>query len=66
MFTVRRLSSARWNGHFRDDVRSFVKGDPCTADIISPRLFGSPDLYGLDEREADQIINFVTCHYGFT
>ena len=55
-----------WNGHFRDDVRSFVKSDPNMVQAIAPRLFGSPDLYGLSEQEADQSINFVTCHDGFT
>ena len=55
-----------WNGHFRDDVRSFVKSDADMVQSIAPRLFGSPDLYGLKEQEADQSINFVTCHDGFT
>ena len=30
------------------------------------RLSGSPDVYGGEEREAEQSINFVTCHDGFT
>jgi isoamylase len=30
------------------------------------RLTGSPDVYQQEEREADQSINFVTCHDGFT
>ena len=30
------------------------------------RLLGSPDIYGHEEREAEQSINFVTCHDGFT
>ena len=33
---------------------------------IAARLQGSPDLYGHEEREAEQSINFVTCHDGFT
>lgn len=55
-----------WNGHFRDDVRCFVKSDPGYAEIIAPRLFGSPDIYGNEEHGADESINFVTCHDGFT
>jgi glycogen operon protein len=55
-----------WNGRFRDDVRAFVKSDSGMADIIAPRLFGSPDIYGFEERGPDQSINFVTCHDGFT
>jgi len=55
-----------WNGKFRDDVRSFVKSDPGTVSKIASRFFASPDLYGQDEREAEQSINFVTSHDGFT
>jgi len=55
-----------WNGKFRDDVRSFVKSDPGTVSKIASRFFASPDLYGKDEREAEQSINFVTSHDGFT
>ena len=55
-----------WNGQFRDDVRSFLKGDNGTAGRVAARLFGSPDLYGHEEREAEQNVNFVTCHDGFT
>jgi isoamylase len=55
-----------WNGRFRDDVRSFVKGDERTVSALASRLLGSPDLFGHEEREAEQSINFVTCHDGFT
>ena len=55
-----------WNGHFRDDVRRFVKSEANMVQAIAPRLFGSPDLYGLKEQEPDRSINFVTCHDGFT
>jgi isoamylase len=55
-----------WNGKFRDDVRSFLKGDPGTVPRLASRLLGSPDLYGHEEREPEQSINFVTCHDGFT
>jgi len=55
-----------WNGPFRDDVRSFWKGDPKAAQHMTKRLWGSPDLYGHDEREPEQSVNFVTCHDGFT
>jgi isoamylase len=30
------------------------------------RLFGSPDIYGREQREPEQSVNFVTCHDGFT
>jgi len=55
-----------WNGRFRDDVRSFVKGDSVTVSRLAARLLGSPDIYGHEEREPEQSINFVTCHDGFT
>lgn len=55
-----------WNGKFRDDVRRFLKGDDSTVRSLAARLLGSPDLYGHEEREPEQSINFVTCHDGFT
>jgi glycogen operon protein len=55
-----------WNGRFRDDVRSFVKGDNGAVSRLAARLLGSPDIYGHKEREPEQSINFVTCHDGFT
>jgi isoamylase len=55
-----------WNGRFRDDVRSFLKGDSGTVTRLASRLLGSPDIYGHEEREPEQSINFVTCHDGFT
>jgi isoamylase len=33
---------------------------------VAARILGSPDIYGHEEREAEQSINFVTCHDGFT
>ena len=55
-----------WNGKFRDDVRSFLRGDSGTARTMGFRLMGSPDIYEREEREPEQSINFVTCHDGFT
>ncbi len=55
-----------WNGRFRDDVRSFLKGDRDTVSKFASRLLGSPDIYGHKEREPEQSINFITCHDGFT
>ena len=55
-----------WNGRFRDDVRSFLKGDDGVARAVAYRLGGSPDIYQRPEREAEQSVNFVTCHDGFT
>ena len=55
-----------WNGRFRDDVRSFFRGDDGSVVNLADRLLGSPQIYGHKEREADQSVNFVTCHDGFT
>jgi glycogen operon protein len=55
-----------WNGRFRDDVRRFLKSDNASVSHVATRILGSPDLYGHEEREAEQSINFVTCHDGFT
>jgi glycogen operon protein len=55
-----------WNGRFRDDFRAFLKGDNGMARAVAYRLTGSPDVYQREEREAEQSINFVTCHDGFT
>jgi isoamylase len=55
-----------WNGRFRDDVRSFMKGDRGTVPLLAQRVLGSPDIFGHREREPEQSINFVTCHDGFT
>jgi isoamylase len=55
-----------WNGKFRDDIRAFVKGDRGMVPRLPARLLASPDLYGHEDREPEQSINFVTCHDGFT
>ncbi|MBV8834545.1 MAG: glycogen-debranching protein, partial [Acidobacteriaceae bacterium] len=55
-----------WNGQFRDDVRSFFRGDDGSVTKVADRMLGSPQIYGYKEREAEQSVNFVTCHDGFT
>jgi isoamylase len=55
-----------WNGRFRDDVRSFFRGEENCIGPFADRLRGSPAIYGHKEREAEQSVNFVTCHDGFT
>ncbi len=35
-----------WNGRFRDDVRSFFRGDEGTVAPLADRLLGSPQIYG--------------------
>ncbi|MBP9925436.1 MAG: glycogen debranching protein GlgX [Cyclobacteriaceae bacterium] len=55
-----------WNGKFRDDVRQFMRGDSDTVGRFVTRMMGSPDIYGAQNREPEQSINFITCHDGFT
>ena len=55
-----------WNGRFRDDVRGFFRGDQRSVSSLADRLLGSPFIYGHKHREAEQSVNFVTCHDGFT
>ena len=55
-----------WNGRFRDDVRSFFRGEEGVIQAFADRLIGSPSLYGHKQREPEQSVNFVTCHDGFT
>jgi len=55
-----------WNGRFRDDVRSFFRGDPDSLRRFADRLVGSHEMYRHKQREAEQSINFVACHDGFT
>ncbi len=55
-----------WNGRFRDDVRSFFRGEEGLVERFADRLIGSPALYGHKQREPEKSVNFVTCHDGFT
>jgi isoamylase len=55
-----------WNGRFRDDVRSFIRGDEGTIRSFVDHLEGSPSLYGHKQREPEASVNFVTSHDGFT
>jgi len=55
-----------WNGKFRDDIRGFLRGEEGMVARLPKRLLASPDLFGHEEREPEQSVNFVTCHDGFT
>ncbi|MGH9761639.1 MAG: glycogen debranching protein, partial [Blastocatellia bacterium] len=55
-----------WNGRFRDDVRSFFRGEEGCVARLADRLIGSPEIYVREQREAEQSVNYVTCHDGFT
>ncbi len=55
-----------WNDRFRDDVRDFFRGSNDSVGRMADRLLGSPSIYGQREREAEESVNFVACHDGFT
>jgi len=55
-----------WNDRFRDDVRDFFRGSHDSVGRMADRLLGSPSIYGRKGREAEESINFVACHDGFT
>ena len=64
--TFANLRWAEWNGQYRDDVRSFWRGDSQLRGKLATRLAGSSDLYERGGRKPYHSINFVTSHDGFT
>ena len=54
-----------WNGHFRDDLRRFWKGDKDTAWNMSDKIKGTPSIYK-EDTIFPKSINFITSHDGFT
>ncbi|KRB89942.1 glycogen debranching protein GlgX [Noviherbaspirillum sp. Root189] len=57
---------AEWNDRFRDDVRSFWRGDAGMRGAVAGRLLGSADLFNHHRRRSWASVNFVTAHDGFT
>ncbi|MDD2973292.1 MAG: glycogen debranching protein GlgX [Lachnospiraceae bacterium] len=55
-----------WNGRYRDDMRSFLKGDYGKAQAAANRITGSLDIYCPEYRGHNASVNFITCHDGFT
>ena len=64
--TFGSLRWAEWNGHYRDDLRRFWRGDPNMVGLLATRLAGSSDLYQASGRQPYHSINFITSHDGFT
>jgi glycogen operon protein len=57
---------AVWNGHYRDVVRRFVKGDPGQIKQLADQIVGAPSLFRQTDRDPIRSVNFVTAHDGFT
>ena len=60
------LRWAEWNGHYRDDIRRYWRGDFGVTGSMATRLSGSSDLYQPSGRNPYHSINFVTSHDGYT
>lgn len=54
---------SEWNARFRDDVRSFWRGDDHSLGAMASRLSGSTEIFGGAPLRS---INLVSCHDGFT
>jgi len=63
-FSKRRWSE--WNGHYRDEVRRFWRGDDGMLGLFAQRISGSADIYSKSGKGPECSINFITCHDGFT
>jgi len=57
---------AEWNGKFRDEVRSFWKGEIGLRGALAGRLQGSSELFDHQGRKPWASVNFITAHDGFT
>jgi isoamylase len=57
---------AEWNGFYRDNVRSYWRGDGHTLPGLATCLLGSADKFEHRGRRTWASINFVTAHDGFT
>jgi isoamylase len=57
---------AEWNGRYRDEVRSFWRGDDGALPGLARSLLASADLFDKRGRRAWSSVNFVTAHDGFT
>lgn len=56
---------AEWNDKYRDTARDFLRAQTSAA-ALSPRLFGSADIFDRYGRKPYASVNFVTSHDGFT
>ena len=57
---------AEWNGHYRDDIRRYWRGEPGRTGPMATRISGSSDLYQSSGRNPYDSINFITSHDGYS
>jgi glycogen operon protein len=55
-----------WNDRFRDQIRSFWRGDAGLIGKLAKRVAGSAARFDHDGRAATSSINFISAHDGFT
>jgi glycogen operon protein len=55
-----------WNDRFRDDVRRYWRGDHDSLSWLATRLAGSSPEFDTPGRSPQDVVNFLTCHDGFT
>jgi len=53
-----------WNDRYRDDLRSFWRGDPHRLGALATRLAGSSDIFGKGAHTRS--VNFLAAHDGFS
>ena len=56
---------AEWNDRFRDDVRSFWRGDSEAHKSLASALLGSAQTFDHNGRSAASSVNLITAHDGF-
>ncbi len=57
---------SEWNGRWRDDVRSFWRGEDGYLAGMASNLLGSADIFDRRSRRPSASVNFATAHDGFT
>lgn len=57
---------AEWNDRFRDNARSYWRGDDGQLGDVARRLTASGDLFNQHGRRPYASVNFITAHDGFT
>ncbi|WP_420394491.1 glycogen debranching protein GlgX [Acuticoccus sp.] len=57
---------AEWNGRYRDDIRSYWRGDPGLLPMLGANLLASADIFDHQGRKPWASVNFITAHDGFT
>ena len=57
---------AEWNARYRDDLRSYWRGDAGVLPALARGVLASSDLFERQGRKPWTSVNFVTAHDGFT